>query len=70
MVDYVIISYFFANNMLRVFLPMKGFSCFIFLRLEDSAVNLAESIQQGAIPAPGSLAPSIIEVLVIVTFTI
>lgn len=30
-------------------------------KLEDSAVNLAESIHQGGIPAPGSLAPSIIE---------
>ncbi|XP_058215050.1 uncharacterized protein LOC131326322 [Rhododendron vialii] len=30
-------------------------------KLEDSAVNLAESIQHGGLPAPGSLAPSIIE---------
>lgn len=43
---------------------------FFFFRLEDSAVNLAESIQQGGLQAPGSLAPSIIEVLVIVTIKI
>ncbi|PSS19179.1 Protein FAM114A2 like [Actinidia chinensis var. chinensis] len=30
-------------------------------KIEHSAVNLAESIQQGGLPAPGSVAPSIIE---------
>ncbi|KAL7002769.1 hypothetical protein U1Q18_003925 [Sarracenia purpurea var. burkii] len=30
-------------------------------KLEHSAVNLAESIQHGGLPAPGSVAPSIIE---------
>ncbi|XP_059451042.1 uncharacterized protein LOC132181827 [Corylus avellana] len=30
-------------------------------KIEHSAVNLAESIQQGGLPAPGSVAPSILE---------
>lgn len=35
----------------------------MFSRLEDSAVNLADSIQHGGLPgATGSVAPSILEV--------
>ncbi|XP_030957620.1 uncharacterized protein LOC115979695 [Quercus lobata] len=33
----------------------------ILYRIEHSAVNLAESIQHGGLPAPGSVAPSILE---------
>lgn len=38
----------------------KGGSSFVH-KLENSAVNLAESIQQGGLPAAGSVAPSLIE---------
>jgi len=35
-----------------------------FFRLENSAVNLADSIQQGSLPgSAGSVAPSLLEVV-------
>lgn len=40
----------------------------MFPRLENSAVNLAESIHQGGLPAAGSVAPSLIEVCLALIF--